>query len=58
MTPRNVLTSLLVIMATVIGVLLLSGNPIHLATVVKVVLIAAMASAIVQWFNVRKAARG
>ena len=58
MNLRNVLTSLVVMTAIVIGLMLLFGDPIHVATVIKVVLIAAAASALVQWFNNRKTIRG
>ena len=58
MSLRNILTSLLVITAIVIGLMLVLGDPIHVATVVKIVLIAALASAAVQWFKNRKTIRG
>ncbi len=41
-----------------VGLTLLFGQPVELRTVIRTVLIAAIASALVQWFNNRKMIRG
>jgi hypothetical protein len=55
---RNFLTSFFVMTAIIIGLTLLFGQPVGLFTVIRTVLIAAIASALVQWFNNRKMIRG
>jgi hypothetical protein len=55
---RDFLFSFVVMVAIVIGLTLLFGQPVHLMTVVRTVLIAAIASALVRWYKNRKAVRG
>ena len=58
MNWRNFLTSFFVMTAIIIGLTLLFGQPVEPRTVIRTVLIAAIASALVQWFNNRKMIRG
>jgi hypothetical protein len=58
MNWRNLLTSFFVMTAIILTLTLLFGQPVEPRTVIRTVLIAAIASALVQWFNNRKMIRG
>jgi hypothetical protein len=61
-SPRDLFSGFLfsfaVMAAIVIGLTLLFGQPVRPVTVARTVLIAAIASALLRWFNDRKALRG
>jgi hypothetical protein len=52
------LTSFAVMTAIILALTLLAGKPVHFVTVVRTVLIAAIASSLAQWIRNRKAVRG
>jgi hypothetical protein len=55
---RQLLTSFAVMTAIILTLTLLAGQPVHLVTVIRTVLIAAIASGLAQWIRNRKALRG
>jgi hypothetical protein len=55
---RQLLTSFAVITAIILLLTLLAGQPVHVVTVVRTVLIAAIGSSLAQWIRNRKAVRG
>ncbi len=57
-SARQLLTSFAFITVSILLLTLLAGEPVHVVTVVRTVLIAAIGSSLAQWIRNRKAVRG